>query len=264
VQRGYDRGLAIHLGKILECAAIAATPGSGSDCMFGWLGDGYFRVEPLNPKRKCTTLSVAAHTLYEKTNPYVLPGPGGVLDLSGASFEQTTESAVTVCGSKFVPTEKYALKLEGVKKIGYRTVSIAGTRDPVMISKIDDIIAGVRERVEDNFKAREIRYFLDFKVYGRNGVMGALEPVKQSLSHELGIIIEAVADTQDDANTICSFARSTMLHYGYEGRISTAGNLAFPYSPSDFKAGEVFVFSVYSLMEVEDPLALFPITLEEV
>lgn len=258
IKKGYDRGLAIHLGKILECASIAATPGSGSDCMMGYLGSDYFKVEPLNPIRKCTTLSVAAHTLYEKTNPYILPGPGGVLDLTDTKFEQETDTAVKVTGSKFVPSDSYTIKLEGVKKIGSRTVSIAGTRDPVMISKIDDIIKGVRERVDDNFKDAKFDYYLDFKVYGRNGVMGALEPEKNIASHELGIIIEAVADTQSTANTICSFARSTMLHYGYEGRISTAGNLAFPYSPSDFKAGEVYVFSLYHIIQVEDPCDLFP------
>ena len=264
VRRGYDRALAIHLGKILECAAIAATPGSGSDCMFGYLGGDYFRVEPLNPARKCTTLSVAAHTLYEKTNPYVLPGPGGSLDLTETTFEQTSERSVTVRGSRFVPAKRYTLKLEGVKKIGYRTVSIAGTRDPVMISKIDDIIAGVRERVADNFKSQDLKYFLDFKIYGRNGVMGELEPTPQAYGHELGIVIEAVADTQAIANTVCSFARSTMLHFGYPGRVSTAGNLAFPYSPSDFKAGEVYVFSLYHLLEVDDPLGLFPVTMERI
>lgn len=73
VKQGFDKGLAIHMGKILECACIAATPGSGSDCMMGYLGEDYFKVEPLNSIRKCTTLSVAAHTLYEKTNPYILP-----------------------------------------------------------------------------------------------------------------------------------------------------------------------------------------------
>ena len=88
--------------------------------------------------------------------------------------------------------------------------------------------------------------------------MGALEPVKHTSSHELGIIIDAVADTQAIANTICSFTRSTMLHYGYEGRISTAGNLAFPYSPSDFKIGEVFVFNIYHTIRVDDPCQLFP------
>jgi Protein of unknown function (DUF1446). len=264
VKEGFDKGLAIHLGKILECACIASTPGSGSDCMMGYLLKDCFKVEPLNEARKCTTLSVAAHTLYEKTNPYMLPGPGGMLDLTETGFEQVTDRIVKVTGSRFVPAEKYTIKLEGVKKIGYRTVSIAGIRDSIMISKIDEIINGVKSRVADNFKEAKLEYYLDFKIYGRNGVMGALEPDKTACSHELGIVIEAVAEDQATANTICGFARSTMLHYGYEGRIATAGNLAFPYSPSDFKAGEVYVFNVYHLIEVESPTELFPMEIVNV
>jgi len=260
VSEGYDMGLATHLGKILECAAICAIPGSGSDCMFGYIGEDYFRIEPLSPLRKCTTVSVAAHTLYEKTDPCILPGPGGHLDLTETKFEQETENTVKVSGSRFIPSETYALKLEGARKIGYRTVSIAGTRDPIMMQKMDDIIAGVKERVADNFRDKEAVYTLNFIVYGRDGVMGNLEPLRDDpQSHEFGIIIEAVADTQDLANTICATARSTMLHYGYEGRRATAGNLAFPYSPSDFKAGEVYAFSVYHLMQVDDPASVFPI-----
>ena len=34
VLQGYDPALALHMGKILECAAIAASPGSGSDCLW--------------------------------------------------------------------------------------------------------------------------------------------------------------------------------------------------------------------------------------
>ncbi|QUH27775.1 acyclic terpene utilization AtuA family protein [Vallitalea guaymasensis] len=259
VKDGFDAGLALHMGKILECASIAATPGSGSDCMFGYLGEDNFRLEPLNPIRKCTTLSVAAHTLYEKTNPYILPGPGGILDLQDTKFHQETDNIVKVTGSKFVPSDVYTVKLEGTKKVGYRTVSIAGTRDSIMISQIESIIQEVRDRVKDNFKNADYKYHLDFKVYGRDAVMGSLEPKKEITSHEIGIVIEAVADTQKIANTICSFARSTMLHYGYDGRISTAGNLAFPYSPSDFKAGEVYEFSIYHIVEVDDPYELFKI-----
>ena len=92
--------------------------------------------------------------------------------------------------------------------------------------------------------------------------MGELEPKPQK-GHELGIVIEAVASSQERANTLLSFARSTMLHYGFPGRISTAGNLAFPYSPSDLEAGEVYEFSMYHLLENMDPLASFPITIEE-
>ena len=264
VKNGYDKGLSIHLGKILECAAICATPGSGSDCMFGYIGGDYFRVEPLNPIRKCTTLSVAAHTLYEKTNPYILPGPGGHLDLTGCKFEQQTENTVRVTGSKFVPSDRFTIKLEGAKQIGYRTVSIAGTRDPVMIRQMDEITKGVKERVKDNFSKQNWKYYLNFTVYGRDGVMAGLEPNPgTSGAHELGIIIEAVADSQKKADTICAFARSTMLHYGYEGRRATAGNLAFPYSPSDFHAGEVYVFSVYHLLSVSDAAKPFPIEMLE-
>ncbi len=259
VKMGFDRGLSIHLGKILECACIAAEPGSGSDCMMGYLYRDCFKVEPLSEHRRCTTLSVAAHTLYEKTNPYRLPGPGGLLDLTSARFEQESDRLVRVTGSRFIPAETYTVKLEGVRKIGCRTVSIAGTRDPIMIGRINEIIKGVEARVADNFRDAKHAYHLDFKLYGKNGVMGRLEPDRTAAPHELGIIIEAVAKDQASADTICGFARSTMLHYGYEGRISTAGNLAFPYSPSDFKAGAVYVFNVYHLIEVDDPGELFPI-----
>ncbi len=259
IRKGYDKGLAVHLGKILECASICATPGSGSDCMFGYLGEDYFRVEPLSSVRKCTTLSVAAHTLYEKTNPYILPGPGGHLDLTNTTFEQDSENTVKVKGSRYVTAPKYTIKLEGAKCIGYRTASVAGTRDPIMISRIDDIVEGVRARVADNYRDKGYNYSLNFTIYGKNGVMGDLEPVKDAHPHELGIVIEVVADTQEQADTICASARSTMLHYGYEGRRATAGNLAFPFSPSDFHAGRVYVFSMYHIIEVEDPTSLFPI-----
>ncbi len=261
IRDGYDKGLAIHLGKILECASIAAIPGSGSDCMFGYLRKDSFVLEPLSPLRKCTTLSVAAHTLYEKTNPYVLPGPGGAIDLHHSRFEQITDNTVKVTGSRFVPTEDYFVKLEGVKKVGCRTISIAAVKDPVMIEQIDKVVESVKERVKNNFETYGITdFFLDFKIYGKNGTMGLFPGIDNRVAHELAIVIEAVAPTQDQSDTICGFARSTMLHFGYEGRISTAGNLAFPFSPSDCKVGDVYEFNVYHLMKVEDPMGFFPIT----
>lgn len=260
IKEGFDKGLAIHMGKILECAAIAALPGSGSDSMFGYLNEDNFVLEPLSPNRKCTTLSIAAHTLYEKSNPYILPGPGGAINLHEAKFEQIEDNMVRVSGSKFVPTDEYFVKLEGVRKVGYRTISCAGVADPIMISKIDDITKSVKERVEDNFASYGIKdFFLDFKIYGKNGVMAMFDDRGATAGNELMIIIEAVADSQEQADTICGFARSTMLHFGYEGRIATAGNLAFPFSPSDAKMGEVYEFNVYHLMKVDNPTTLFPI-----
>ena len=45
---------------------------------------------------------------------------------------------------------------------------------------------------------------------------------------------------------------------GGTGKTSTAGNLAFPFSPSDIRAGDVYGFSIYHLMQVDDP-AGFPL-----
>ncbi len=258
VKEGFDEGLATHMGKILECAAIASTPGSGSDCMFGTLREDHFELETLSPIRKCTPLSVAAHTLYEKTNPYILPGPGGILSLEDTTFEQNKENSVIVKGSKHIPTEngKYFIKLEGAKKIGYRTVSIAATVDPILIDQIESVIEEVKAKVVSNFQKQNFGKFnLEFKVYGKNAVMGIFENRPSFDTSEVCIVIEAVGETEEISATICSFARSTMLHFGYPNRKSTAGNLAFPFSPSDFKAGAVYVFNIYHLMEIENPVA---------
>ena len=261
IQQGYDRALALHLGKILECAAICATPGSGSDCIMGYLREDSFCVEPLNPERKCTPTSVSAHTLYEKSNPYILPGPGGHLDLSDCVFTAESDRRVRVTGSRFVPEEIPSVKLEGAKTAGCRTISICGNRDPIFISQVDAILEDLKGRTAANLSA-DFDYQLDFIVYGKNGVMGALEPLPQVHSHEIGIVIDAVADTQEHASAVCSVARSTLLHYGYPGRIATAGNLAFPFSPSDIKVGPIYVFSVYALLRSEDPASLFRCTYE--
>ena len=266
IKNGFDKALALHMGKILECAAIAALPGSGSDSMFGYLQRDSFILEPLSSARKCTPLSISAHTLYEKSNPYFLPGPGGALDLHDCTFTPVGDKKVKVTGSKFVPTEEYFVKLEGVRKVGYRTISCAGVMDPVMISKIDEITEEVKKRVKNNFEHYGIQeFFLDFKIYGKKGVSlfkGGEKGAKAEETEvdELMIIIEAVADTREQANTICGFARSTLLHHGYEGRVATAGNLAFPFSPSDAEMGEVFEFNIYHLMKVDDPVSLFPAT----
>lgn len=258
VMKGYDIGLAIHLGKILECAAIAASPGSGADAVLGILHEDSFELVPLSDERRFTVDSVAAHSLYEKSDPIVLPGPGGVLDLSAVSFTEEAGGRVRVRGSRFVVSEDYWVKLEGARRVGFRSISIAGVRDPVMIGSIKAILEAVKARTLGAIAGEGIGGSLCFHVYGVDAVMGEREPVKASGAHEVGIVIEAIAPTQAHAATICSLARSTLLHYGYPGRIATAGNLAFPFSPSDIRAGEVYEFAVYHLMKLRGQ-ELFPL-----
>lgn len=263
MQLGFDAGLALHLGKILECAAIAASPGSGADCALGILEHDRFVLQALSDARSFTPTSVAAHTLYEKSDPYILPGPGGALDLRDVCFEDIGEGRVAVSGSRFVPSADYTLKIEGARRVGYRSIAIAGIRDPIMIAGIDEILDQVRRRVNELNPGGTQQGSLHFHVYGRDGVMGPQEPRREQPAHELGIVIDAVCTNPEAADTLCSLTRSTLLHFGYKGRIATAGNLAFPFSPSDLRAGEVYEFSVYHLLQA-DPLELFPLTVREV
>lgn len=262
--KGFDKGLALHMAKILECAAIAAEPGSGSDSMMGTLKNDHFLVEPLNPERVCTTTSVAAHSLYEKSDPLRLYGPGGVVDLSDVKFEQHSHRAVKVSGSRYIPDNTYRIKLEGSKRMGYRTICVAGVRDPGTIGRIDELIHEARKEVAGKYSEHAGSYKLIFHVYGRDGVMGELEPHAGSDARELGIVIEAVTPTQELATGICATARTIMLHYGFPGRVSTAGNLAFPFSPLDISAGPVYEFNIYHLVEEDDPHRLFPMDIVEV
>jgi hypothetical protein len=261
---GFDKGLALHMAKILECAAIAAEPGSGSDAMIGTLRRDHFLVEPLNPERICTTTSVAAHSLYEKSDPLRLYGPGGSVDLSGVKFEQHDERTVKVSGSRYEPDPSYKIKLEGSKRTGYRTICVAGVRDPGTIRSIDELIAEARKQVAEKYRESADTYSLIFHVYGRDGVMRELEPAAETPPRELGIVIEAVAPTQELATGACATAHTTMLHYGFPGRISTAGNLAVPFSPLNIPAGAVYEFNVYHLVEEDDPHRLFPMDIIEV
>jgi hypothetical protein len=262
IRAGFDPALAWHMGKIMECGALCAEP-VGRNVM-GWLRRDHFEIEPLNPAERCTTSSVAAHTLYEKTHPFLLAGPGGTLDLSQCTYEQVTDRRVRVSGSKFIPAKPYTVKLEGAKTAGWRSIFIAGARDPIFISQIDEILAKVIQGTREYFSdIPESSYRIIPHLYGKNGVMGDLEPVKMP-AHELCIILEVAAATQSIATAICGKARTQLMHAPYPGRIATAGNLASPFTPLEIPLGEACEFNVYHLMKVDDPTTLFPIRYEEI
>jgi hypothetical protein len=229
----------------------------------GYLKKDAFELEVMGGDNNMTRQSVAAHTLYEKTHPFLLPGPGGLLDVSGATFEECGENRVRVSGSKFIPGDIYTVKLEGSKQVGFRSTFIAGMRDPFAISKIDSILDGLAKSVREAFKDDADYIDIIFHVYGKNGVMGDYEP-EQDTAFELGIVAEAVAKTQETAQRICSKARIGLLHNKYEGRKATAGNVGFIFTPLEIPLGEVYMFNVYHLMEVEDPCGCFPVSFMEI
>ncbi|MGE5585060.1 MAG: 3-methylaspartate ammonia-lyase [Bacillota bacterium] len=259
LMHGFDKGLSMHFGKIMEDGSLAATPGSGNDGLLGIIRKDHFDVMPMSPKRRCTPESVVGHAFYERSDPSREANPGGALDISGSTYVQLDDRTVRVTGSGWVPDPEYRVKLEGVTRIGYRSICIAGVRDPQFIRNVDVILDECRETVCHYFRTLPAgSYTLTFRVYGRDAVLGACEPVPVVEGHEICILIDVVADSQQRADSICSFTSSTVSHHGFPGRLSTAGNLAMPFSPGRaISVGEVYQFSVWHALPLDDPCEPF-------
>ena len=253
IYHGYDPGLAFHMAKIMECGAMCAEPVAAADVMQAYMYEDHFELRPANPNRKCTVDRVAAHTLYEQSNPYLIFEPDGVCDLTNSQFLQADERTVRVSGSVFREAQQPTLKLEGVKCSGYRTICPATIYDPETIRHFDTITETVMAFVKENTKDTlpPDSYRVTFKTNGGE-------------ESSLGIIMDVVGKTQQIADTVCALVRSRMLHCDYPGRKSTAGNLAFPFSPSDIHVGEVYEFSVFHLAQVDSLLETAKIEVEEV
>ena len=258
-----DPGIFWHLGKIMECGANCATP-KGRVILATVRADS-FDLEPMNPVQRCTPLSVAAHTLYEKTRPDLLSGPGGVLDLSQARYVALDERRVRVSGSVFKPSDIYCVKLEGAAVAGFRSVFFGSIRDPILIGQIDAFLDTLRARLAATHPAiASGEAQAHFHVYGKNGTMAEFEPPSDYVPREIAVLGEITAPTQELASEICSDARITVLHMPYPNQMATAGNFAIPLNPPEHAIGPVCRFSLYHLMPVNTPIELFPYRLRQV
>ena len=263
--KGFDLGLAYHMAKIIECGAQCAIPTGTNDSIMATLYQDHFELEPMNPMRRLTPTSVAAHMMYEQPDPYIFHEPEGIVDLHGSNIEMTTEGRIRVEGSKFVISTNPTIKLEAARLVGYRTIAVAGIADPILIDRLEEVSCGVRETVDSMLQSTDVkRYELRFTTYGVDGVLMSSNSPRKSKPEEVGLLIEAIGDDQETADTALSLARSTFMHFGFTGRKATGGNLAFPFSPSDFKGGPVYEFNIYHTMEVDDPSKPFTVEFEDI
>jgi len=252
-------------GKMLECGTASATP-KGHDCLMATVRTDHLEVEPMNPARRCTPLSVATHGLHENASPTIHEEPGGLLDATDCAFTAISDRIVKISGMQW-RTREYDVKLEGAEFIGFRAITICGTRDPILICQIDSYLQTVRDDVQMRavgFGVSSEAYHLVFHVYGKDGVMGAAEPVKHSTSHELGIVVEVVSQNEEDAKAVLAIARVVIPKVDFPGRLCKSGNMAFPFSPSDISVGPTYKFSIFHVVKPDSPLSMFPIEYEEV
>ena len=266
IMKGIPPAVAFHAGKILECGAASVEQRKAPDSMAAELDADGFTVAPPNPALRCTPQSVAAHTLYENADPWHLVESGGTLDTTCARYESAGDRAVRVSGSRFVSATRYTVRIEGASLVGYRSIVIAGIRDPLVLRQLDPFLASLRKVVErkifDNLQLSPEKYSINFRIYGRNGTLGEMEPLSD-IGHEVGLVIDVVAGSQELAADICPVVSHTGLHHPipeYNGLIS---NFAYPFSPGGIDVGPVYEFCANHVWELDDPCGPFDMKLEE-
>jgi hypothetical protein len=263
---GYDAGLALHMAKIVECTSLCCEPG-GRDAILAELWPDHFVLESMNPALRATPASVAAHALYEQADPWFVEEPSGTLDLRSARYQAEDERRTRVAGARFTPRAHPTLKVEGARHVGARAVLLAGIADPVMRQELPRALAAVEAKVRGLVAlAPDQHWSLHPHAYGQ----GAISPLPQDTSAhtrasgEVGLVIEFIASDIALARTVAAVFKQNLLHHGYPGRLSTAGNLAFPFTPSELVAGDAYGFTLYHRLDGEDPARIFRIRGEDI
>jgi hypothetical protein len=126
-----------------------------------------------------------------------------------------------------------------------------------MIETMPKALQTVLERVQ---KLVPGNWSMVSHVYGQ-GAVRTLPQAHQS-QHEIGLIIEFLAPTFNLAKTAASVFKQNLLHFGFPGRYSTGGNLAFAFTPSEIQANDCYQFMLYHQWVDVSPSDVFGIEMQ--
>lgn len=252
---GFSDDHAYYLGKVLECASFCAEPYGGKETVMGEISHEDVQVTAMSPEQRCTVASVSGHAMYERSNPYEEFFAGGQLDMTHCKYEQLTEKTTRITGSKFIPSPQVRVKLEGAGKVGERFVGFCGVRDPYTIANMDRVIDWARAQVKARFG--DTGYELHYNVYGRDGVMGDLEPLRDQPGHELGVMVQGVAPTVEMAEEVTMIGLRQMFYARLPDVKGTAGSVSFPLDEV-LHASAAYRWTLNHTVAVDDPMQLFP------
>ena len=106
-------------------------------------------------------------------------------------------------------------------------------------------------------------FSFNLRVYGRDAVLGAIEPMAAQSGHEIGLICDVVGKTPEISHGIASRLGPTGSRLDIHGKLGGGGNFAYPFSPSLIKMGPAYKWSVWHIADTdEDEMrALFNIKL---
>jgi hypothetical protein len=260
--RGCHAGGTWHGAKIGECGALATTNPSSGTIMITFDADG-FTVEPMGQNARATPYTVSAHMLYENSNPLQLYEPGGHLDVTGATYTALDDRRVRVTDSTWVPSDAYTVKLEGARCGGYQCVSLALIREARYVQNIETWTEAVEENCRQ--KAQESiegDFTLELRIIGLNATLGA-QDVNAQIGTEVGVLGIVTSPTEMVAKEVAKMLNPYLLHMPLT-EDEEMPTFAFPFSPNEMNRGEIYEFCLNHVMELDDPMQAFSLTIEQV
>jgi hypothetical protein len=266
LMKGFAPAVVWHMAKILECGAAAVAVRVAPDSMMAVLHDDSFDVFPMRDDYRCTPQSVASHTLYENADPFDLKEPSGTLITREAKYRAISDRAVNVSGSHFEPASEYTIKVEGVRQRGWSTIILGAVRDPYILASLDSWLAQLDKNIAIRLASTigDKKYEIVTRVYGRNGIMGELEPNPKVEGHEIFILWDVISDNQELSHTIASSVSHLAVHNPIPKWNGLISGVAFPYSPSEINRGPVYEFHLNHVLVPAAPTSLFRTEFEEI
>lgn len=261
IAKGCAVGPAWHGAKVGECGALCCThPDSGViELLFD---DSGFTVTPMAELSVATERTVAAHLLYENSDPIVLHEPGGHLDVSAATY-LSQGKAVRVEGSVWVQGP-YTVKLEGARIAGQGVMSLVLVREPRYVDQIDDWCASLEARARAKVAERmgDVTYDLELRRIGLDATLGALEP-GAARPNEVGVMAQVIAPEATVAREVAKTVNPLLLHHPLTAE-EPMPTFAFPFSPPEVDLGPQYEFVLHHVLPLEDPMEVFRLEVMDV
>lgn len=250
--RGCHPGAAWHGAKVGECGALCCThPDTGTiEIVFDDTG---FTVTPMSQASRATPRTVAAHLLYENSDPIVLHEPGGHLDVSAATYAALDDRSVRVEGSEWV-IAPHTVKLEAARVAGQGVMSLVLVRDPRYVAQIDDWCASLEARARAKVSDRmgDVPYDLELRRIGLDATLGALEP-GTATPNEIGVMAQVIAPDAGVAREVAKTVNPLLLHHPLTAE-EPMPTFAFPFSPPEIDLGPQYEFVLHHVLALDDPM----------
>src|SRR5260370_541870 len=143
-----------------------------------------------------------------------------------------------------------------------------GIRDPFIIGRLDWWLGKMTEYCEHSVRAllglNPGDYQISLHTYGRDGVMGELEPERNSAAHEIGVVFEVLAADQGTATEIAKLARQPLLHLPVPEGKGAVTTIAYLQNPPHIERGPVYRFNMHHVVTPRSEEEMFRIESMEV